>query len=94
MKIWNKRRSKKMSETKLFDDEQWGFIKKHFNLTQRELKIAELVLQGLNYKKIAEILNISPYTVKTHTRNIYRKIGVNNKILMLLKFKQYVDSTR
>lgn len=80
-------------DNNLFNSEQWIRIGEHFGLTPRRLQIAGFVLQGLNYKKIAEILGISPNTVKTHTRDIYRKIGVNNKILMLLKFKQYVGGT-
>jgi len=50
-----------------------------FSLTARELKIASLLLNGLNNKKIASNLNISINTVKFHIGNIYRKLGVKNR---------------
>ena len=48
-------------------------------LTKRELEVIEAVLAGASkYKSIASSLNISVNTVKTHLRNIYQTVGVNN----------------
>ena len=48
-------------------------------LTKRELEVIEVVLAGASkYKSIASSLNISVNTVKTHLRNIYQTVGVNN----------------
>lgn len=46
-------------------------------LTEREIEIACLLAQGHSYKKVAEMLVISLSTVQSHTRNLYRKCGVN-----------------
>lgn len=70
----------------LFNDKQWNYVQNRYNLTPRERQIAELVCKGLRNGNIARYLRIKPGTVKTHTRNIYRKVHVKSKISMLLKF--------
>ena len=70
----------------LLNKKEWSYVKKRYNLTPRECQIAELICQGLHNGKIAKFLRISPGTVKTHTRNIYRKARVKSKIAMLLRF--------
>ncbi|MEO5967627.1 MAG: response regulator transcription factor [Ferruginibacter sp.] len=59
-------------------------------LTEREIEILKLMVDGLDYKKIAEKLFISPHTVRTHTSKIYEKLHVNSKaeaIKMAHKYK-------
>lgn len=73
-------------ETILLDRRQWGCVRNRYNLTPRECQIAELICQGLRNGNIAAHLRIRPGTVKTHTRNIYRKVRVKSKIAMLLRF--------
>jgi DNA-binding NarL/FixJ family response regulator len=70
----------------LLDAKQWSYLCRRYELTPREQQIAELVCQGLRNGKIATHLKIQPGTVKTHVRNIYRKVKVKNKISMLLRF--------
>jgi DNA-binding NarL/FixJ family response regulator len=65
---------------------QWLYVQNRYNLTPREREIAELICQGLRNGGIAKVLRIRPGTVKTHTRNIYRKTRVESKIAMLLRF--------
>ena len=65
---------------------QWLYVQNRYNLTPREREIAEMICQGLRNGGIAKALRIRPGTVKTHTRNIYRKIRVESKIAMLLRF--------
>jgi DNA-binding CsgD family transcriptional regulator/tetratricopeptide (TPR) repeat protein len=48
-------------------------------LTRREREIVYLVAQGLTDKEIAGRLFISPRTVDGHLRNIFNKVGVNNR---------------
>ena len=72
-----------------FNASQWSYLRKRFRMTKRELQIAELACQGFSNDKIAKTLKISVGTVKTHLRNIYRKIRVDSKIAMLLKFIKY-----
>ena len=46
-------------------------------LSASELRIASLIKNGLTSEEIAQHLNISPSTVKTHRRNIRKKLGIN-----------------
>jgi DNA-binding CsgD family transcriptional regulator len=55
-------------------------------MSPRELQVARLICDGLNNEDIARALKIKHGTVKTHLRNIYRRVRVKNKITMLLKF--------
>lgn len=70
----------------LLNEKQWNYVQNRHNLTPRERQIAELVCKGLRNSNIARHLRIKPGTVKTHTRNIYRKVHVKSKISMLLRF--------
>jgi DNA-binding CsgD family transcriptional regulator len=70
----------------LLNEKEWSYVKKRYNLTPREYQIAELICQGLHNSKIANFLSISPGTVNTHIRNIYRKTHVTSKMEMLLRF--------
>lgn len=49
-------------------------------LTQREKEILKLVSLGESNAQIADKLFIREITVKTHLNNIYRKIGVENRV--------------
>jgi DNA-binding NarL/FixJ family response regulator len=49
-------------------------------LTQREVEILSMVSVGTKNEDIAEKLNISPNTVKTHIYNIFKKINVPNRL--------------
>jgi len=52
-------------------------------LTGRELQIAMLVADGLVNKEIADRLHISEWTVCTHVRRIYSKLGVSTRGAMV-----------
>ena len=46
------------------------------DLTQRELEVLALMVEGLNNTQIAGRLTVSPSTVKSHVSNILSKLGV------------------
>ena len=48
-------------------------------LTPRETEILKLLSKGMSRFEVAENLFISAATVRTHTQNIYMKLGVNKK---------------
>jgi DNA-binding NarL/FixJ family response regulator len=43
------------------------------------MEVLCLLARGLMEKEIASELNLSPYTVGNHLRNIYAKIGKNSR---------------
>jgi LuxR family maltose regulon positive regulatory protein len=48
-------------------------------LSEREIEVLQLIAEGLTNPEIAARLFLSLHTIKTHTRNIYGKLGVNNR---------------
>jgi len=53
-------------------------------LTERESEVLALAVQGCENTAIARHLYLSPNSVKTHARNLYRKIGVTNRTQAVL----------
>jgi DNA-binding NarL/FixJ family response regulator len=48
-------------------------------LSDREQEVLGHLVQGLNYKQVAEKIFISPETVRNHIRNIYEKLHVHSR---------------
>jgi two-component system response regulator DevR len=49
-------------------------------LTSREREILQLLAGGLTGERAAELLFLSPETVRTHIRNAMRKLGANTRV--------------
>ena len=64
-------------------DEMYHVI--YQRLTNRELEVLALVLAGETNRKIAHELNISSHTVKSHVKNIFNKLGVQNRTQAAVK---------
>lgn len=63
----------------LWVDDQLEFKQRVFNLSKREMDIVYYLNKGFSYNEISEKLCISKLTVHTHTKNIYRKLGVKRR---------------
>lgn len=59
-------------------------------LTRRESEIAELLAHGMANREISVTLSISIETVKVHIQHIYRKMGVKNRVELLLLMQSRV----
>ena len=53
-------------------------------LTPREREVLQLLTEGLNDKEIAQRLQVSPQTARTHMENILNKLGVNSRLQALV----------
>ncbi len=53
-------------------------------LTDRESEILALITQGKNNAEVAALTYLSPNTVKSYIRSIYRKIGVTSRTQAVL----------
>jgi DNA-binding NarL/FixJ family response regulator len=56
------------------------------SLTTRECEILGLLAKGHQDKEIAEMLQISALTVRTHLRNIYEKLHAKSRTEAVIKF--------
>jgi DNA-binding NarL/FixJ family response regulator len=53
--------------------------KNDYRLSARETEVLKLVVDGFDYKAIAEKLFLSSHTVRKHIANIYHKLHVTSK---------------
>ncbi len=60
-----------------------------YKLSNREGEILYYLAKGRNAQFIADELNISAYTAKTHVYHIYQKMGINSQQELI----SIVDST-
>lgn len=64
-------------------------IKESLNMTEREHEVFTMLLNGKAPKEIAYTLKISYDTVNFHIKKLYRKMGVQSRAEMLVKYKDY-----
>ncbi len=48
-------------------------------LTEREREVLELIAKGFSYGEVAQSLQMSPHTVASHIKHIYRKLAVGSR---------------
>lgn len=72
--LGNCKASKQIFEGKNLNDKNNKFL-----LTNREIEVIRLVIDGYKQAEIAQKLYISVPTIKKHIQKIYRKFGVNSK---------------
>lgn len=68
----------------VFDDD----FSKKMNITKREKQIIELIIEGLDNQAIGQRLFISPNTVHTHRKNIFKKLNVHSVAELAKAFRK------
>lgn len=56
------------------------FSRNEVNLTDREVEVLRVMATGAKNAEIANSLNLSPHTIKTHIYNIFKKINASNRL--------------
>ena len=59
-----------------------------YNLTEREKEILLKLIDGLEYKEIAQDTNISPNTIRNHVTKIYKKLHVTSRAQAMKLFSK------
>lgn len=79
--VWDHKKKTKIAitvmEERSFDNKAEIMGAGISSLTHREREIAMLLVSGLSKKEIADQLFISVATVETHTKKLYKKLGIN-----------------
>ena len=57
-------------------------------LTQRERDIVRLIVEGASNKEVASALAISERTVKGHLSNVFQKLGVSDRLKLVLYVRE------
>ena len=55
-------------------------------LTNRELEVLNLIIQGYTNNEIADKLTITKHTTKAHIASIYQKLEVSNRVQATVKY--------
>ncbi|MEW6571010.1 MAG: response regulator transcription factor [Nitrospirota bacterium] len=77
--LWLDRKMIKKIITKMGPSE-----KRKINLTKKEKEIISLICHGYRNKEIAQKLDISEQTVKSHCNRIFKKVGVSDRLQLAL----------
>lgn len=63
-----------------------------YGLSGREGEIAKLLMDGESNQDICNKLYIAAGTVKAHNHNIFKKLGIENRSQVLLKYTEYLET--
>ena len=64
-------------------------MREYYGISEREAQVVQMVITGNTNKKIADELNISERTVKTYLTRIFNKMGIDNKIQLMMLLKEF-----
>lgn len=56
-----------------------AMARKNITFTDRENDVVLLLLRGMSVQQIADKLGVRYYTVSTHMKNIYKKLGIHRR---------------
>jgi len=75
----------------LLSDPEWTAVKTHARLSMREGQVCRLLFEGNKRDEIAELLGISPRTVRYHLESLHKKLQVNTRLGLVLRMIQIRD---
>ncbi len=80
------------NDAMLFSREQWEYIQKCYRFSERKMQILKLLFEGLENDKIDKKLKIRYNTVKAHFGDIYKRVGVQNKVQLVIQLFTIVQT--
>lgn len=66
---------------------------KDFKLTPAETEVCKLLLNGYSLKQIAAIEGKAYATINTYYVSVYRKLGIQSKVELMILFKEYIKTS-
>ena len=73
----------KEGKREIFSESEWSQLTEQLCLSRREAQIIRLLCEGHKNYSAAQALGISPATVRTYLRRVYRKVHVNDRFELL-----------
>lgn len=70
------------------DTEKAQSSQEQVSLSSREREVLELLAAGALYKQVAARLRVSPNTVRSHIRRIYKKLHVNSRQMAVDRYRR------
>lgn len=64
-------------------------LQETFRLSRREIEVLQCLVNGFTNQEIAAALFISERTVKTHVTHIFDKLGVDNRVQVIMCLREY-----
>ncbi len=58
------------------------------HLSERQLSVARHTAEGLSHKEIGQLTGLRPTTVRNYLSNVYRKLGVSNKLQLADRLRE------
>ena len=68
----------------IFSDQEWKHICSSLDMSYRQKQIVALLLEGHTTFGAATALDISPDTVRAHLRRLYPKLGVSDRLELMV----------
>jgi DNA-binding NarL/FixJ family response regulator len=72
------------AHVELLSEQEWSQLNEHLGLPPRQAEITRQILHGKSDKQIARELGISLPTVRTHTSRLFRKLGLSDRVELIL----------
>ncbi len=69
----------------LFTTEEWRELAKALHLTRRQRQVARRLCLGLKNREMAEEMSVAEDTIRLHMRELYRKLGVGQRVGVVVK---------
>ncbi len=80
--------------TRLIEPTEWQPIARQFRLSDRELQVLRLLFEGNTRESVSRILGIRPRTARQYVEQIHGKIGVCDRVELVLRLIECRDALR
>ena len=78
---------------RLKDGDAFSLCLESYGITSREGEIVRLLIEGRTNEEIAALLFISNHTVKNHVHNVYKKLGIGNRVQLIQRFRSALEES-
>jgi DNA-binding NarL/FixJ family response regulator len=65
-------------------NDAWESVARRFHLSTPELRIVQAIFDGLTEMAMADQFQVSPHTIHSQFRGLYSKLGVSNRVAVVL----------